>query len=146
VDVGDVDQDRAQTLHLKDAHGAEITVLDHDAPAAKGALKLHDVILQVNGQTIDGAEQVKQILRETPPGRKLQLVVSRDGAQQTVTVQLADRRKVQEEARERLGRWACRGGSGNRDFDGRRDVPSGGNFHLRWSLATRCMWARWLSR
>jgi serine protease Do len=70
VDVGDVDQDRVQALHLKDTHGAEITVLDHDAPAGKVGLKLHDVILEVNGQAIDGADQMKQLLHETPPGRK----------------------------------------------------------------------------
>jgi S1-C subfamily serine protease len=129
VDVGDLDQDRAQALHLKDTHGAEITILDHDAPAGKVDLKLHDVILQVNGQTIDGAEQVKQILHDTPPGRKLQLLVSRDGAQHAVTVQLADRRKVQEEARERLGTAGIGGEPGNTFVSSGADLPSTGGFH-----------------
>ena len=129
VDVGDVDQERAQTLHLKDTHGAEITVLDHDAPAGKVGLKLHDVILQVNGQNIDGAEQMKQILHETAPGRKLELVVSRDGVQQTMTVQLADRRKVQEEARERLDGVGPTAASGNTFLSGGADLPSSGGFH-----------------
>jgi S1-C subfamily serine protease len=128
VDVGDVDQDRAQALHMKDTHGAEITVLDHDAPAGKVGLKLHDVIIEVNGQSVDGAEQVKQILRDTPPGRRLQLVVNRDGVPQTVTVQLADRRKVQEEARERLGTAGVTSGSGNSFVSDGADLPSGGNF------------------
>jgi serine protease Do len=129
VDVGDVDQDRAQALHLKDTHGAEITVLDHDAPAGKAGLKLHDVILQVNGQGIDGAEQVKQILHETPPGHKLQLVLSRDGLQQTVTVQLADKRKVQQEARERLDTVGTTSTSGNSFVSNGADIPSTGGFH-----------------
>jgi serine protease Do len=129
VDVGDVDQDRAQALHLKDTHGAEITILDHDAPAGKVDLKLHDVILQVNGQTIDGAEQIKLILHQTPPGRKLELLVSRDGVQHAVTVQLADRRKVQEEARERLGTVGVAEGSGNTFVSNGADIPSTGGFH-----------------
>lgn len=129
VDVGDLDQDKAQTLHLKDTHGAEITVLDHDAPAGKVGLKLHDVILEVNSQPIDNAEQVKQILHETPPGRKLQLVVSRDGVQEKVTVQLADRRKVQEEARERLGSVGVSAGGGNAFVSDGADLPASGNFH-----------------
>ncbi len=129
VDVGDVDQDRAQALHLKDTHGAEITVLDHDAPAGKAGLKLHDVILQVNGKAIDGAEQVKQILHETPPGRKLQLALSRDGAPLTVIVQLADRRKVQEEARERLDTVGMTSASGNSFVSNGADIPSTGGFH-----------------
>lgn len=128
VDVGDVDQDRAQALHLKDTHGAEITVLDHDAPAGQMGLKLHDVILEVNGQGINSAEQVKDILRDTPPGRKLQLLISTDGVQRRVTVQLADRRKVQEEARERLGTVGVASSSHNTFVSNGGDLPSGGNF------------------
>jgi serine protease Do len=128
VDVGDLDQDRAQVLHLKDAHGAEITVLDHDAPAGQVGLKLHDVILEVNGQAIYGAERMKDILRDTPPGHKLQLLVSRDGAQLRVSVQLADRRKVQEEARERLGTAGVTSAAGNSFVSDGADLPSGGNF------------------
>jgi serine protease Do len=128
VYVGDVDQDRAQALHVKDGHGAEITILDHDAPASKAGLKLHDVIVQMNGQTIENAEQVRAILRETPPGRKVQLVVSRDGAQQTYSVQMADRRKVQEDAWEQLGTVGVTAAPGQGFMAGGGDVPSG--FHM----------------
>jgi serine protease Do len=127
VDVGDIDQDKSQTLHLKDTRGAEITILDHDAPAGKYGLKLHDVILEINGQTIENAEQVKQMLHAMPPGRKLQLVFSRDGVEQKITVQLADRRKVQEEALERLGTLGAADGGGNSFVSngGAGDIPSG---------------------
>lgn len=103
VDVGDVDQEKAQTLHLKDAKGAEITILDHDAPAGKAGLKIHDVILKMNGAAIENADEVKRMLRSTAPGRKIQLELSRDGQLQTVTVQLADRRKVEQEAKQQIG-------------------------------------------
>jgi predicted metalloprotease with PDZ domain len=129
IDVGDLDQDRVQVLHLKDTHGAEITVLDHDAPAGKAKLKLHDVILQVNGKSIDGAEQMKQILHDAPPGRKLQLVLSRDGVPITVTVQLADRRKMQEEARERLDTVGVSSANGNSFVSNGADLPPSGGFH-----------------
>ena len=128
VYVGDVDQERAQALHVKDGRGAEITILDHDAPASKAGLKLHDVIVQMNGQTIENAEQVRAILRDTPPGRKVQLVVSRDGAQQTFTVQMADRRKVQEDAWEQLGTAGATSTPAQGFMAGGGDVPSG--FHM----------------
>jgi serine protease Do len=128
VYVGDVDQDRAQALHVKDGHGAEITILDHDAPASKAGLKLHDVIVQMNGQTIENAEQVRAILRETPPGRKVQLVVSRDGVQQTYSMQMADRRKVQEDAWEQLGTTGVTSTPAQGFLAGGGDVPSG--FHM----------------
>jgi S1-C subfamily serine protease len=120
IDVGDLDQDRVQTLHLKDTH---------DAPAGKVGLKLHDVILAVNGKGIDSADQMKQLLHDAPPGRKLQLLVSRDGAQQTIAVQLADRRKMQEEARERLDSFGATASGGNSFISNGTDVPSTGTFH-----------------
>jgi len=92
-------------------------------------LKLHDVILQVNGKSIDGAEQMKQILHDAPPGRKLQLVLSRDGVPITVTVQLADRRKMQEEARERLDTVGVASATGNSFVSNGADLPSSGGFH-----------------
>ncbi len=128
--VGDVDQERAQALHLKDTHGAEITVLDHDAPAAKVGLKLHDVVLQMNGTAIDGAEQMKKMLREIPVGRKVQMVVSRDGVLQNVTVQMADRYKMQQEARQQLDTAGTSSTPGQGFLTGSGDVPSSGGFHL----------------
>ena len=130
VDVGDVDQDRAQTLHLPDARGAEITVLDHDAPAGKAKLRLHDVILAVNGHNVGDADAMKRMLHSMPPGRKLQLLISRDGAQMTVSVQLADRRKVQEEALEQLGTSGSSAVPVKGFLAGGGDIPDG--FHLPW--------------
>jgi len=131
VYVGDVDQERAQALHLKDTHGAEITVLDHDAPAAKVGLRLHDVVLQMNGTQIDGAEQMKKMLREIPVGRKVQMVVSRDGVLQNVTVQMADRYRMQQEARQQLDTAGTTSAPGQGFLTGSGDVPASGGVHLR---------------
>jgi hypothetical protein len=53
--VGDVDSDSANKLRLKEVRGALICLIDHDAPAAQ-ALRVNDVLLEVNGQTIESAE------------------------------------------------------------------------------------------
>lgn len=98
IDMRDIDTERAAALKLKDPSGAEITVVDHDAPAGKAGLKVHDVILQMNGQQIQGIEQLRRMLRETPAGRSVSLVIWRDGQQQTVNVQLADRAKIEQDA------------------------------------------------
>jgi len=94
----DVDNDRAAALKLKEATGAEILNVDRDAPAAKAGLRPHDVILQMNGQTVAGEEQLRRMLRETPAGRKVTLLISRDGQQQTINVQLADRATIEQNA------------------------------------------------
>lgn len=88
---GDVDNGRAAALKLKDPTGAEVLNVDRDAPAAKAGLRAHDVILQMNGETVAGEEQLRRMLRETPAGRTVNLLISRDGRTQTMTVQLGDR-------------------------------------------------------
>jgi membrane-associated protease RseP (regulator of RpoE activity) len=94
VDVDDVSADRAQALKLKSETGVEITMVDNDAPAAKAGLKEHDVILQFNGSNVESVEELRRMIRETPPGRSAALLISRDGNQQTVNVTLAARDKV----------------------------------------------------
>jgi len=94
----DVSDDRIQILKLKEPRGVEIIHVDHDGPASQAGLREHDVILQMNGQVIEGEEQLRRMLRETPVGRGVNLVVSRDGAQITVSTQMADRTAVEREA------------------------------------------------
>jgi serine protease Do len=98
VVLGEVDNDRANALHLKDAHAAEVVVVDHDAPAGKSGLRVHDVILQLDGQGFDNADQLRRRLQEMPSGRSVTLLISRDGAHINVTVQLCDRALLQQQA------------------------------------------------
>ena len=98
VELQDIGDEEIGTLKLKDVRGAEITSLDHDGPACKAGMLLHDVILQLNGQMIEGGDQLRRLLRDIPPGRTVSFVISRDGQTQTMTMKMADRRKVEQEA------------------------------------------------
>jgi len=93
VDIADVTTERLSSLKLKEEHGAEVTMVDQDAPAGKAGLKEHDVILSLNGASVDSAAQLRRMIRETPPGRVVALGISRDGQMQTIKVQLANRAK-----------------------------------------------------
>lgn len=103
VDVSDVDADKAQALKLKEVRGAVITLIDHDAPAGQIGLKVNDVVLAINGQNVDNAEQLRRMLREIPPGRKISLEVSRDGNIQTMAAQLVDRKAMEQSIWSRIG-------------------------------------------
>ncbi len=98
VDVRDVTEDQVAALKLKEARGAEIIRVDHDGPAGKMGLREHDVVVQMNGTSIEGEEQIRRMLRETPPGKAIVLVISRDGQQTTMTAQMADRNEVERQA------------------------------------------------
>jgi S1-C subfamily serine protease len=98
VDVRDVTPDELAALKLKEARGAEIVLVDHDAPAGKAGLREHDVVLQLNGQAIDGEDQIRKMLHECPPGKTVTLIVSRDGQQIAITAQMSTKEEVERKA------------------------------------------------
>jgi len=93
VDTRDITSDRLAALHLKDERGVEVTMVDQDAPAGKAGLKEQDVILTLNGTDVQSVEQLRRMIRETPPGRVVTLGVSRNGQAMTIKVELADRKQ-----------------------------------------------------
>jgi len=93
VDTRDITPDRLAPLHLKDERGVEVTMVDEDAPAGKAGLKEQDVILTLNGTEVQSVEQLRRMIRETPPGRAVTLGISRNGQAMTIKVELGDRKK-----------------------------------------------------
>ena len=94
VDTRDVTADRLADLKLKEEHGVEVTLVDQDAPAGKAGIKEHDVILSLNGNQVESVEQLRRMIREIPPGRTVNLGISRAGQLMTLKTQLADRRQT----------------------------------------------------
>ena len=95
VSLAEVDANRAKELKLKEDYGVEITRVEEGSPAEKAGLKAGDVVLEYNGQRVEGMEQFGRMVRETPPGREIKLTVSRDGTTQTLTAMLASRKDRQ---------------------------------------------------
>jgi len=94
VDIRDVTADRVTALKLKEERGVEVIMVDADAPAGKAGLHEGDVILEFNNTAVDSEEQLRRLIRETPPGRTITLGISRDGSPMKVSVQLADHSKI----------------------------------------------------
>lgn len=92
VGLGEIDTDRAKALNLKEERGAEITSVEPDSPAEKGGLKRGDVVLEFNGVRIEGTEQFARMVRETPSGRQVKLLISRGGSTLTVTPTVGSRK------------------------------------------------------
>jgi S1-C subfamily serine protease len=97
VDLADVDSQEAKELNLKVAGGAVITLIDHDAPAGQVGLRVKDVVVGLNGETVVNAAGLRRMLRDIPADRTVSLEFSRDGSIQTVAVKLADRGAIERE-------------------------------------------------
>ena len=91
IAVVEIEAERAKGLHLKEARGVEVTCVDDDSPASKAGLKPGDVVLEYNGERVQGGEQFVRLVRETPPGHNIALLVVRNGANQTLTAAIAQR-------------------------------------------------------
>jgi serine protease Do len=93
VETQEVTAERAKDLKLSAERGVVIGKVLEESPAAKAGLKDGDVIMEINGQRVEGTVQFRRMIRETPAGRTLQLTVWRDGHSQTVNATLG---KMQE--------------------------------------------------
>lgn len=92
VAVAEITAERAKVLNLREERGVEITRVEEDSPAAKGGIKTGDVVLEYNGQRVEGMDQFMRMVRETPPGREVKLAISRNGGLQNVVVKTESRK------------------------------------------------------
>ncbi len=92
VGVREIDEERARTLKLKETHGVEITRVDDESPAHKAGLKSGDVVLEYNGDRVEGIEQFVRLVRETPANRTVKLSVFREGSVQALTATVGSRK------------------------------------------------------
>ena len=92
IGVRDVNEDRMKELKLREERGVEITTVDDDSPASKAGLQKGDVVLEYQGQRVEGMEQFIRMVRETPAGRNVKLSIMRNGAQQTITATVGQRK------------------------------------------------------
>ncbi|MGO9096556.1 MAG: PDZ domain-containing protein [Bryobacteraceae bacterium] len=92
IGVQEVNAERAKELKLPDVHGVEVTRVEEDSPAAKAGLKENDVVLEYQGQRVEGTAEFVRMVKETPVGRQVKLLVSRGGSSQTLTATVGERK------------------------------------------------------
>jgi serine protease Do len=88
VETHEVTTEKAKELKLSAEHGVVLGKIVPDSPAAKAGLKEGDVVMDLNGQRVEGTAQFRRMIREIPAGRAVQLNVWRSGRAQTVAVKL----------------------------------------------------------
>lgn len=91
VAVVEINAERAKALKLAEEHGVEVTRVEEDSPASRAGLKVQDVVLEYQGQRVEGAEQFVRLVRETPSGRQVKLLVSRNGQTSLLPATIASR-------------------------------------------------------
>jgi serine protease Do len=86
----DVTPTLAKQFGLSQPGGALVGDVQPDTPAAKAGLKRGDVILSVNGQPVNSANDLRLRISQTAPGTTVKLGVSRDGKRTDLNVSLGE--------------------------------------------------------
>jgi serine protease Do len=85
--IQDLTRELAASFGLKDAtEGIVITQVVEDSPAEQAGLKQGDVILKIDGKTVDKVDNFRNRIALTAPGTKIKLTILRDGKRRDVTV------------------------------------------------------------
>jgi putative serine protease PepD len=71
--------------------GAQVTSVRDGTPAASAGLQDGDVVVAIDGNTIETADELRSAVAAKQPGDELSLTFVRDGDRKTVTVELAER-------------------------------------------------------
>jgi serine protease Do len=88
VKIESVDEDKAASLGLKEPHGALVNEVTPGGPAATSTLKVGDVVLAVNGSSIENSRDLARKIADLAPNTTVNLEVSRYGKTETVSVKL----------------------------------------------------------
>lgn len=88
VSIQDVSKDIAESLGLSEAKGAMITRILEDSPSEGSELKVRDVVIQVNGESVENSRDLARKVAELSPNTDAKLMVMRDGEESSVTIKL----------------------------------------------------------
>jgi serine protease Do len=78
----------AESARLQDARGAFVDNVVQGSPAARAGLRKGDVIVAVDDQPVGNPQELTRRIAGTPPGTRVRVGVVRDGASQTIPVEL----------------------------------------------------------
>ncbi|WBF16655.1 DegQ family serine endoprotease [Halomonas elongata] len=90
VMIQPVSRELADSFGMDKPQGALIADLDPDGPAARDGLKAGDVVLEVDGQTVDSSSALPRLIGRVSPGNDVELKVLRNGEHRNVTVTVGD--------------------------------------------------------
>ena len=90
IEIAEVTPEKAKELKLPRPEGVIVSDVLPDSPSAKAGLEPKDVILEYDGQPVEGTVQFRRLVRETPPGRSVPVEVTRDGHDEKLTVQVGN--------------------------------------------------------
>lgn len=86
VMIQNLTADLAESFSLKTTEGALVSDVLPNGPAFKGGLQRGDVIVKFGDQSVDNVSQLPRLVAAVAPGEAVDVVILRNGKQQTVRI------------------------------------------------------------
>src|SRR5688572_187402 len=86
VSIQEVSQSLAQSFGLDRPRGALVAQVEKGSPAEKAGIKPGDVLLGINGKSVERSAEIPPLVAAVKPGTKATLDVWRDGKKQALAV------------------------------------------------------------
>lgn len=86
VYLQEITSELADSFGAKEHEGVLVSDVTDDSPAAKAGLKHGDVITELNGRGVKSVTEFRNEIASNPPGTKVSLGISRDGAKRKVDI------------------------------------------------------------
>ena len=119
VHAENINRENMGRYNMSQVRGVGVTQVVRDSPAEKAGLRKDDVILRIDGETVNSVRKLNRLISEMAPDHSVRITVSRGGAEQEVTATIGKRNNssmAQGLFRGEPNVWKFEGPLFNRDF------------------------------
>ncbi|AWI74338.1 peptidase [Parazoarcus communis] len=90
VSVQDLNQALANSFGLETAHGALVSRVDTDGPAAKAGIEPGDIIIGLNGERVESSAELPPKVAAIAPGESVKVEIWRQGKRRELTATVGE--------------------------------------------------------
>jgi len=91
VTIQDITDEMKIALNLKNKKGALVSQVLKNSPAEKGGLKIEDIIVKVNNNLIENSSNLRNVISDKYPNKKVMLTIIRNNKKKEIKVLLGER-------------------------------------------------------
>lgn len=100
VAVQDITREIAESLKLKETRGALVGSVIKGEPAEKAGIQTGDILIAIDGRTIQDTPELLRIVAAIPVGKKVTVAVLRNGQEKRFEVTIGERKETKDIARQ----------------------------------------------